>query len=325
METRLDRVEMNRSIARRRRGPNPLLLREWLTALAFLTPQLIGLVVFILGPLVVTFYYTFIHWDFISPSRFVGLANWRYFFQDPRIGIVLFNTLKFIALGTTSFLVFSLLLSLLINRPRRGIGLFRALFFMPWVLSALAVGTAWRWMFNSQSGPFAQLFGLFGAQSPDWLLDAHVAMLAIAIMTTWQGLGYGLTIFLAGLQGVPDHLHEAAQIDGANTWDRFRFVTLPMLSPTILFLSVTSLIGAFQLFDPVVAMSSSTATISGAGGPDDSTRTIVLYLFNQLFEYTETISGAGYGAVIAWMLALLIFGVTALQLVLSRWLVYYGD
>nr|MDQ2828966.1 sugar ABC transporter permease [Chloroflexota bacterium] len=225
----------------------------------------------------------------------------------------------------TSFLVFSLLLSLLINRPRRGIGLFRALFFMPWVLSALAVGTAWRWMFNSQSGPFAQLFGLFGAQSPDWLLDAHVAMLAIAIMTTWQGLGYGLTIFLAGLQGVPDHLHEAAQIDGANTWDRFRFVTLPMLSPTILFLSITSLIGAFQLFDPVVAMSGSTATISGAGGPDDSTRTIVLYLFNQLFEYTETISGAGYGAVIAWMLALLIFGVTALQLVLSRWLVYYGD
>jgi multiple sugar transport system permease protein len=169
------------------------------------------------------------------------------------------------------------------------------------------------------------LFGLFGGQSPDWLLDANFAMLAIAIMTTWQGLGYGLTIFMAGLHGIPDQLYEAAKVDGANGWDCFRFVTMPLLSPTVLFLTVTSFIAAFQLFDPVVAMTSSTAGISDAGGPNDSTRTIVLYLYNQLFQYTEHVSGAGYGAVIAWVLAVIIFIVTAIQLVLSRWLVFYGD
>lgn len=310
---------------RRRRGPSPLVVREWLTAYGFLTPQLIGLLVFTLGPLAVTVYYSFIHWDLVAPARWVGLENWRYFFGDPRVGAVVLNTLKFILMGTTSFLVLSLGLALLVNKPRRGIGLFRALYFMPWVLSALAVGTAWRWMFNTQSGPFAQVFGLFGGQSPDWLLDANFAMMAIAIMTTWQGLGYGLTVFLAGLQGVPHHLHEAAQMDGANGWKRFRYITLPLLSPTILFLTVTSLIGAFQLFDPVVAMTSSAATISAAGGPDNSTRTIVLYLYNQLFTYTEKISGVGYGAVIAWMLALVIFAVTAVQLVVARWFVFYGE
>ena len=313
--------------AARRGGARSLERREWLAAYAFMAPQIIGLIVFVVGPLLVSLYLTFTHWDLVAPApTWVGLANWRYFFQDARIYTVLWNTVRFILTGTTSFLVLSLLLALLLTRPRRGIGLFRALFFLPFVLSQVAVGVTWRWMFNTQSGPIVQLFGLFGQQSPDWLGDGAYAMTAIAIVTTWQGLGYGLTIYLAGLQGIPGHLTDAARVDGANALQRFRYVTFPLLSPTVLFLTITSLIGAFQLFDPVIVLTDAGASISTAGGPDNSTRTIVLYLYNQMFQYSERVSGLGYAATIAWMLAILIFVVTALQWsVARRWVFYGGD
>jgi multiple sugar transport system permease protein len=301
--------------------------REALVAYAFLAPQLIGLVVFVGGPLLVSLYYSFTHWDLVAPSpTWVGLANWQYLFQDDRIHTVLWNTVRFILTGTTSFLILSLLVALLVNRPRAGIGLFRAMFFLPYVLSQIAVGVAWRWMFNTQSGPIVAGFNLFGGQGPDWLGDPSYAMTAIAIMTTWQGIGYGMTIYLAGLQGIPSQLYEAAKVDGASALSRFRRITIPLLSPTILFLMITSFIGAFQLYDPVVVMTDAGASIGGAGGPEDSTRTIVLYLYNQMFQYSEHQSGLGYAATIAWMLAALIFVVTLVQwIVARRWVFYAGD
>ena len=311
-----------------RPGPSRRQRREWLTAYCFMAPQLIGLIVFVGGPLLVSLYYTFTRWNLIDPApTWVGLSNWQYLFQDPRIGTVLWNTVRFILTGTTSFLVFSLLLAMLVNKPRRGVGLARALFFLPFVLSQVAVGVMWRWMFNTESGPITSAFDLFGLQSPDWLGDPSYAMIAIAIVTTWQSIGYGMTIYLAGLQGIPGFLYEAAKVDGANALQRFRYVTLPLLSPTILFLTVTSLIGAFQLYDPVVFMSTAGATISDAGGPDDSTRSIVLYLYNQMFQYSERVSGLGYAATIGWMLALLIFAVTLVELLVARRFVFYtgGD
>jgi multiple sugar transport system permease protein len=312
--------------ARSKRRPRSREWREWLAAYAFLAPQLIGLVVFVGGPLIVSLYYTFTHWDLVAPApTWVGLSNWQYFFQDPRIVAVVLNTIKFILWGTTSFLLLSLVMALILNRQGRGVGLLRAAFFLPWVLSPIAVGVTWKWMFNTQSGPIALGFGAVGAQSPDWLLDPRFAMIAIAIMTTWQGIGYGMTIYLAGLQGVPGHLYEAAKIDGATAWARLRYITLPLLSPTILFLTITSFIGAFQLFDPVVAMTGGGGSgTGGAGGPDNSTRTIVLYLYNQMFEYSEVHSGIGYASVIAWMLVVLILAVTLVQWGAARRWVFYG-
>lgn len=309
----------------KKRKISRLRLREARTAYLFVLPQVLGLVIFIAVPLVASLGYSFTHWNLIAPSpTFVGLANWVDLIHDPRIPAVLINTGKFILLGTSSFLVFSLLAAVITYTPRRFVGLYRAALFLPYVLSQIAVGVVWRWMLNSQTGPVTLGVELFGFNSPDWLLDPATAMLSIALVTTWQGIGYGMTLYLAGLQGVPDSLVEAARIDGANKLQQFFYVVLPLISPTVFFLTVTSLIGALQLFDPVVALTSSSSGISGAGGPDNSTRTIVLYLYNQLFNYSEAKSGIGYAAAIAWMLALLTFVITAAQFLISRRLVFYA-
>ena len=298
--------------------------RESLTAYAFMAPQILGLLIFLAGPLIISVYYTFTKWDLVAPApTWIGLANWRYLFADERIGKVLWNTVRFILTGTSAFLVLSLAVAVLVNHGRYGISLIRTLFFLPWVLSQVAVGSTWKWLFNTRSGPIVQLFRLFGARSPEWLLDARYAMIAIAIAATWQALGFAMTVYLAGLQGIPSHLYDAAKVDGANAWQRFRYVTLPSLSPVIFFLTVTSLIAAFQLYDPVVMMTSGGVGIQ-PGGPKDSTRTIVLYLVNQMFNYNEKLSGLGYAATIAWVLAALIFAVTIVQWVTSRWWVFYA-
>jgi len=294
------------------------------TAFLFVLPQVFGLLAFTAVPLVASLAFSFTHWDLVAPSpTFVGLDNWQHLMTDGRIPAVLWNTVRFILVGTSTFLIFSLLAALLTYEPRRFVGVYRAALFLPYVISQIAVGVVWRWMFNSQSGPVTTLWEVVGGSSPDWLLNPVTAMPSIAMVVTWQTVGFGMTLYIAGLQGVPKTLIEAAMIDGADRWQRFRHVIFPVLSPTVFFLTVTSLIAAFQLFDPVVAMTGSSIGGSGpatAGGPSNSTRTIVLYMYNQMFNYNERISGLGYAAAIAWMLAMLIFLVTAIQFALGgRW------
>lgn len=312
--------------ASRRRGSSQS-RRQARTALLFVLPQVIGLLAFTAIPLIASLGYSFTHWDLVAPSpTFTGLENWRHLLADTRVPAVLWNTVRFIVVGTSTFLVFSLVAATLTFTPRRMVGLYRAALFLPYVLSQISVGIVWRWMFNSQSGPISQIWELFGGKSPDWLLDPATAMPSIAMVVTWQTVGYGMTLYIAALQGVPTSLIEAAKIDGANWLQRFRHITIPMISPTVFFLTVTSLIAAFQLFDPVVAMTGASSGGSGpstAGGPSNSTRTIVLYMYNQMFNYNEPISGLGYAAAIAWMLAILIFLVTAVQFAVGgRWVHY---
>ena len=321
---------MNRSTRERRgislwQNASPRARRQWLTAYAFLSLQLIGLFVFILGPLLVSLYYTFTKWDLIAPApKWTGLRNWHHFLGDPRIGQVLGNTIWFILWATSSFLILSLALAVLLNQPRRGTTLFRALFFIPYITSQVAVGLVWSWMFNTRSGPIPVFFRQIGIEIPNLLLDENYAMIAVAAVATWQALGYGITIYLAGLQGVPGELYDAASVDGSTGWQRFRYVTLPLLSPTILFLTVTSFIAAFQLFDLVIILTGG-ATGVAPGGPGGATRTIVLYLYEQTFLFSERISGLGYGATIGWMLAILIFVVTLAQFRFARSTVFFLD
>lgn len=321
---------MNRSTRERRgislwQNASPRARRQWLTAYAFMSLQLIGLFVFILGPLLVSLYYTFTKWDLIAPApKWTGLRNWQHFLGDPRIGQVLGNTIWFILWATSSFLILSLALAVLLNQPRRGTTLFRALFFIPYITSQVAVGLVWSWMFNTRSGPIPVFFRQIGIEIPNLLLDESYAMIAVAAVATWQALGYGITIYLAGLQGVPGELYDAASVDGSTGWQRFRYVTLPLLSPTILFLTVTSFIAAFQLFDLVIILTGG-ATGVASGGPGGATRTIVLYLYEQTFLFSERISGLGYGATIGWMLAILIFVVTMAQFRFARSTVFFLD
>ena len=321
---------MNRSTRERRgislwQNASPRARRQWLTAYAFMSLQLIGLFVFILGPLLVSLYYTFTKWDLIAPApKWTGLRNWQHFLGDPRIGQVLGNTIWFILWATSSFLILSLALAVLLNQPRRGTTLFRALFFIPYITSQVAVGLVWSWMFNTRSGPIPVFFRQIGIEIPNLLLDENYAMIAVAAVATWQALGYGVTIYLAGLQGIPGELYDAASVDGSTGWQRFRYVTLPLLSPTILFLTVTSFIAAFQLFDLVIILTGG-ATGVAPGGPGGTTRTIVLYLYEQTFLFSERISGLGYGATIGWMLAILIFVVTMAQFRFARGTVFFLD
>jgi multiple sugar transport system permease protein len=297
--------------------------REAIVAYLFMLPQLIGLFVFIGRPMVMSLYYTFTKWNLIAPEpTWVGLDNWKYLFDDPRVEKTVGNTVEFIGYSTTSFLILSLLLALLLHKPYKGVSFFRGLFFVPYVVSQVAIGITWSWMFNSRSGPIPKFFDLFGFSIPNLLLEERYAMIAVAIVATWQALGYGLTIYLAGLNGIPEELYDAASVDGASAIQKFRSITIPLLSPTIFFLTVTSLIAAFQLFDLVVILTGG-ATGVAPGGPNGATRTIVLYLYEQTFVFSERLSGLGYGATLAWLLAFIIFAVTLVQWVVARKTVFY--
>lgn len=306
-----------------RKKISKLVLQEWFDAYKFLGLQLIGFIVFLAGPLLLSIYYSFTNWDLIAPEpTFVGVDNWEYFFNDPRIADVFNNTFRYILYSTPAFLILSLLMAVFLNR-REKTGFFRTFLLLPWVMSQVAVGVTWKWMFNSRSGPAALLLSFFGVENSNLLVHESTAMIGIAVMTTWQLLGYGLILFSAGLNTIPKELHEAATVDGANEWQVFSRITLPLLSPTILFLTITSLIGAFQLYDPIVIMSTGTSS-AGMTGLLTSLRTIVLYLYQQMFDYSEAISGLGYAAVIGWALAILIFVVTLVQWIFSKKWVFQG-
>jgi ABC-type sugar transport system permease subunit len=296
-------------------------------AYLFLLPQLLGLAALLIGPLIVSAYYTLTKWDLIAPRpTWIGLRNWTHLLlRDSRMTQVIWNTLRFVVTATPVYLVLALATALLVHHKRvRGRPLIQGLFFLPWTMSQVAVGTTWVWMLNARSGPIAQFLKLFGVASPLWLQDPRYAMSAVAMATVWQALGYGMTIYLAGLRGISEDLFEAATVDGASAFQRFWYVTLPSISPVTFFLLVTSLIAAFQLYDPVVAMTSP-GPLRPAGGPQGSTMTIVLYLTLHMFYYSETLSGLGYAATIGWVLALLVFGVTLVQWRLARsWVFYSG-
>lgn len=312
------------NIKRTKNKISKLKLLEWIDAYKFLFLQLSGFIIFIIGPLLLSIYYSFTHWDLIEPKpTFIGLKNWEYFFNDPRISDVFINTFRYIIISVPSFLIISLLLAILLNRPEKKTGFIKTLLLVPWVLSQVAVGVTWKWMFNSRSGPAALILSVFGVENSNLLVHESTAMIGIAIITTWQNIGYGLILFSAGLNTIPRELNEAAIVDGANDWQLFLHITLPLLSPTVLFLTITSLIGAFQLYDPIVIMSTGTSA-TGMTGLLKSLRTIVLYLYQQMFEYSGPMSGLGYAAVIGWALAVLIFLITMVQWILSNKWVFNG-
>lgn len=288
---------------------------------AFVAPQAIGIVLFFGLPLGASLFLTFTKWDLVAPRpTWVGLKNWTYLLSDPRVPIVLGNTLRFILYGTLGYLLLALALALVLNRRRRGVTAYRAIYILPFVLSTAGVGTIWRWVLADGTGPVSQLFDLVGMNAPLWLFSPAWAMVAIAVATTWQSLGFGMAIYLAGLQDIPAQLYEAARLDGANSWQRFKFVTFPHLSPVMLFLTVTSVVGALQLYDPVVAMTTDGFGLTAAaGGPQNSTRTMVLYIYNQMFQYNEAISGMGYASTLAWFLVIITVAFTAIQ-----WLVFHA-
>jgi multiple sugar transport system permease protein len=292
-----------------RRGSSPQRRRETLWAYAFLGPAFFFLLVLVMFPILFAFWISLHDWSLIPRDfPFVGVANYVEAIRDDLTLKSLRNTLVYTVGAVPVSMVLSLSLALIMNQdklPART--LFRTIYFIPVITSWVAVSFVWIWMFEPRWGLVNAFLRWFGITGIKWLASPIWAMPAIMIVAIWKGLGYNMVIFLAGLQGIPREMYEAAQIDGANDWQRFWSITLPLLNPTIVFITVTAVIGSLQVFTPAVVMT----TVQGeAGGPINSTRVMVYHIYATAFRYTRL----GYGAALAFLLFALIMVVTVIQL-----------
>ncbi len=268
-------------------------------------------------PVVAALGFSFVEWNLLTPAKWVGLANYSKMVSDPEfwrsIRVTLYYTVVSVPLGIVS----ALALAMVLNQKLRGISIYRTIYFIPVVSSMIAVALMWRWMYNPTSGllnyVLGTLFDFFHLPltPPDWLQSTTWAMPAIIIMSVWKGLGYNMVLYLAGLQGISAHFYEAAEIDGATAWNKFRHITLPLLTPTTFFVLIMAIIGSFQVFEQAYIMTK--------GGPARATVTTVYYIYENGFQWYKM----GYASSIAWALFLMILVVTMVQWrYQERWVFY---
>lgn len=286
--------------------------RRSLLGFAFISPAMLLFLVFILGPFVAAIALSFYSWDLLTPARAAGWSNYTHLYHDPVLRRVLLNTFVFAFASVVSHIVGALLLALAVNRVlNRALSYFvRASVFFPFLISWAAVSLLWKYVLDPSFGYFAYYTGKIGITAPLWFSDPHWSLLAIIGIDFWHTIGYTFIIMLAGLQTVPGQLVEAARTDGASAWQVLVRIKLPMMSPTIFFATVITFIGAFQIFDPM--------QIITQGGPDNSTMSIVMYLYQTGFQSFNV----GYASAIALLVFAVIMGVTALQFWGSRKWVY---
>jgi multiple sugar transport system permease protein len=287
------------------------LVVENLWAFAFLALSLVGLVVLTIGPIVASFYLSFTDWDVLGRANFVGLHNFIELMHDETFLRALWNTVYYTVVSVPVGMLISLALAMLLNRPLRGIGLFRTLFMIPVISSTVATALLWGMMLDPYIGLANYILQVLHLPTSGWLTDTRMAMPAIIIMSVWKGLGYNMVLFLAGLQGIPQELREAARIDGANRWGEFLHITLPMLSPTTFFVLVISVISSFQVFDQTWVLTK--------GGPQESTITLVYYVYQTGFQQLRM----GYASAIAYVLFFITLIVVMLQWATQRRWVFY--
>ena len=292
--------------------------KEQRAAYLFLSPWLIGLAVFWMIPLIASLLLSFSEWNIITSPHWLGLENFReMLFDDRTFWLSIRVTLKYMILSVPLYLICGLLLSLLLNLKIRGINLFRTLFFLPAVLSGVAVAVLWVALLNPDVGAVnSVLRGLGISDPPRWLDSPTWAVPSVVLVGLW-GIGGGAIIYLAGLQNISAQLYEAALLDGAGPWQRFRYVTLPMLTPTLLFVLLTGLIDAFQVFDIAYVLSK-----GGQGGLGDSLQFYLINLWNEAFQNGRY----GYASALSWVLVLAAAAVILVVFRTSgRWVYYEYD
>ena len=294
-------------------GMRRLQRREVVGAALFLLPTAVIFVAFIAYPIVGSFALTFFRWDGLSHRQFIGLDNYRTLVSDPLLGTVLVNTLAFVIGDVALKMLLALFLAVLVNRylGRLIRTLVRSVVFFPVIVSGVAIGIIWQWLMNTNLGLINFYLGALGLPIVAWLDSSKNAMPSLIMVDVWRNVGFSFVVFTAGLQGISSQLYEAAAIDGAGDWQRFRAITLPLLSPTTFFLLVINLIGAFQFFDLSYVMTQ--------GGPGDATRTIVYYIYDTAFHFFRF----GYGSTIAMLLYVILVALTFMQVRISRRWVFY--
>jgi multiple sugar transport system permease protein len=295
--------------------------REAIHGYLFIIPWVLGFLFFTFGPMLAGLYYSFTEYTLLSPPKWVGFANYERMMKDPLVGQSLFNTLYYVILAVPLTIIVGLLLAMLLNKKNiKAMPFFRTCFYMPSIVPAVASVALWVWIFNGRWGLLNQLLQVVGITGPGWLTDPNWTKPSLVVWTVW-GAGGTMIIYLAGLQGIPEVFYEAAKIDGANAWHRFRSVTLPLLSSTIFMNLIMQIIATFQIFTAVLILGAQ-QTLSyqtPAGGPLNSLLMYVLYVYQNAFYFFKM----GYAAALAWLLFFTVLILTAIQFKLAgRW-VYY--
>ncbi len=286
---------------------------EWKNGVICALPFLLGFILFTGGPLLFSIVISFSQFDVLNPAVFTGLRNYAFMlFGDELFWISLYNTV-FMVIGVPLGMIVGLGIALLLNLKIRGVAVWRTLFYLPSIVPVVAASILWIWIFNPESGMLNNLLAMVGIQGPRWLQDPATSKWSLILMGLW-GAGGGMIIWLAGLKGISESYYEAASIDGASVWQKFRYITLPMLTPYIFFNLVMGLIATFQIFTQAFIMT--------AGGPVNSTLFYVYHLFNNAFRYLHM----GYAAAMAWFLFVIVLIITAFQMKFSnRWVHYEGE
>lgn len=286
--------------------------RERLTFVAFIAPNFLLFAIFTFWPLVYNLFLSFNRWNLMAPNpTWIGLENYVSMVEDPLFWKVLGNTF-YLAVGTIIIrLILAMGLALLLNQKLAGRSVYRAIIFSPTFTTGAAIAIVWTWIMDPNVGLLRLPLNLVGLASPNWLVDVNWTIPALIIVSIWKGLGYDMVIFLAGLQGVPVELYEAARVDGAGRWALFRYITLPMISPITFFLVITSIISSLQIFDLVSVMT--------GGGPLNSSATIVYYIYQNAFKFFRI----GYASALSLVLFLITLGITVFQTRLSKRWVHY--
>lgn len=275
-----------------------------------IAPWLVGFILFTAGPMLISLWTSFTDWDLLTDPQWVGLENYRNLATDPTFIQSIKVTLAYTAAYVPLDLFGGLLLALLVRPRLRGIGIYRTIFYLPTVFSGVAFVVVWLWMLNPNGGLINIVLGWFGIEGPRWLLDPKYALWSLVLMSFW-GWGRSMALYLGGMQSIPGELYEAAAMDGAGSFRQFFKITLPLLSPTIFFNLVLSIIATFQSF--------TSAFVATNGGPLDSTLFLVLYIYRQAFEFFHM----GYAAALAWVLFAIILVLTLVLLRSQKFWVFY--
>ena len=284
--------------------------REAIECYLFILPAILGLLIFYLGPMVASFALSLTNYDLLTPPTFVGTDNYRALANDPLFWQSLKVTSIYSLVSVPLVLAIGLFLAVLLNQKVRGSTFFRSVFYLPTVISGVAVAMLWRWIFNDEYGILNLLLDKVGIRGPGWLIDEHWALTALIMTSVWTA-GGTMLIFLAGLQGIPAELYEAAELDGASRWRRFWTVTFPLLSNVTFFNLVLGVIGALQVFTEAFVLTK--------GGPNNSTLLLPVYLYQNAFQYLKM----GYASAIAWVMFLIVFVLTLLVFRSAPFWVHY--
>lgn len=286
--------------------------REAIECYIFILPAVLGLLLFYVGPMISSLYYSFTDYNLLSPAEWVGLQNYRDLMDDELFWKSLRVTALYSGVSVPLVLLLALGMALLLNQKLKGMTFFRTIYYLPTVMSGVAIATLWKWIFNADYGVLNLLLDKIGIRGPMWLTDESWAIWALIMTSLWTA-GGSMLIFLAGLQSIPNDLYEAASIDGAGRWSKFRNITMPLISHVTFFNLVLGIIGALQVFTEAYVLT--------RGGPNNSTLLLSVYLYRNAFEYLKM----GYASAIAWAMFAIVMVLTLLVFRSAPMWVHYQE